>query len=75
MRAPTSASAPRPRPGAGLLVVATGRHSTSTGGYTDVIVSTVFAVTPGRHKVGVACENDTGGASIGSANLTMIAAE
>lgn len=64
-------------PGPGFTSIPTGasRHSTSTGGYADFVVSALFAVTPGQHKIGLACENDTGGASIGNANLTVIATE
>lgn len=51
------------------------RHSTSTGAYTDAVVSTLLDVTPGQHEVWVNCENNTGGASIGKANLTLIATE
>jgi hypothetical protein len=51
------------------------RHSVSTGGYADIVTSTLLDVTPGSHVIWVNCENDTGGASIGAANLTVIATE
>ncbi|HKN64063.1 MAG TPA: collagen-like protein [Gaiellaceae bacterium] len=54
---------------------ATVRHSVSTGGYADIAVSTLLDATPGSHKIWVNCENDTGGASIGNANLTVIGLE
>jgi hypothetical protein len=38
-------------------------------------VSTLTDVTPGQHTVVVQCTTDTGGVTIGSTNLTVIATE
>jgi len=54
---------------------ASSRRSTSTGGWVDFTVSASFDVTPGQHEVEAGCGNDTGGASIGSGHLTVIATE
>jgi hypothetical protein len=51
------------------------RHSTNAGGYSDVAVSARADVTPGSHEVESQCEVDTASATIGGANLNLVATE